>query len=204
MLLKFCGITRQEDLNVANELGADMCGFIFHAGSPRYIHPDKVAKLRTGKMLRVGVFTTNDLAFIKKCQISARLDLIQLHGSQSTELATGLNPNSIIKVFWPQSCTSAQLQAQIDDWRGNCAFILLDAGKNGGGSGQTLPWKELTKLHIHVPWFLAGGLSPDNLSDAIAGCLPDGVDLNSGMEVAPGIKNHSLMRKARNLINKER
>lgn len=200
MRFKFCGMTRQEDLDAAASLGASMCGFIFHRASPRFITPEKAASLNSGKMLRVGVFVDANFEYLAACARAARLDLLQLHGGQSLGLAHKLGSERIIKVFWPEACGLERLQAELEAWRGSCAYVLLDAGANGGGSGRCLDWNVPARLRFPAPWLLAGGLGPSNLKNALEQCDPFGVDLNSGVETSPGVKNHALMEKVAKLV----
>lgn len=198
MRVKFCGLTRQEDVDRAVALGADMLGFIFHARSPRAVQPEQVARLRSGGLARVGVFVEQDSEAIADIMRRARLDYAQLHGAQDDDAcARRIGAERIIRVFWPQR------HAGLDDLlramrtaAPACAWYLLDAGLQGGGSGKTLNWQDLAALSradLPRPWLLAGGLDPAGVAQALTCCRPDGLDINSGVEDAPGIKNHEKM-----------
>lgn len=190
MLIKICGMKNQDDLDLAAQRHFDFCGFIFHPASTRYISPEAVAKLDSGPMRRVGVFVDHDAWEIKKIMGIARLDFAQLHGSQSMECAFEIGREKIIRVLWPDRYDSpVALMADVELYAPGCAYFLLDAGSLGGGSGHTLVWSNLTGMLFPRPWFLAGGLSPGNISAAINSCKPDGLDFNSGLELAPGIKD---------------
>ncbi|WP_303951223.1 phosphoribosylanthranilate isomerase [Desulfovibrio piger] len=194
MLLKFCGLRRQEDVALAARLGATHCGFVFHAGSPRCVDAVAVSRLESGAMLRVGVFTGQDSGEIARIMRLARLDMAQLHAGQSVECARRLGPERVIRVLWPQRYgDAAALEAAAGQYADSCALYLLDAGRTGGGSGRTLVWEDLEDLRLPHPWLLAGGMSPANLRQALARCRPDGVDCNSGVEDAPGRKNVRAM-----------
>lgn len=82
----------------------------------------------------------------------------------------------------------------------HCGLFLLDAGQSGGGSGHTLRWRALQGLHAPRPWLLAGGLSPDNMESALAECAPDGLDLNSGLETTPGVKDPARLASAVRIV----
>lgn len=195
MKLKVCGMTRQDDIDVAQELGFNYCGFIFHPESPRHVTPKQAAALETGRLLRVGVFVNHTVAEILGIMRSARLDYAQLHGAQTHEQAGKIGEERIIRVLWPSKYASmAELEQEAADYK--CAFFLLDAGKHGGGSGCVLPWELLRGLHLPAPWFLAGGLNAANAAEAARLCQPSALDFNSGLEDSPGCKNHNKMRAA--------
>ena len=197
MLVKVCGLKRAEDVREAAELGVDFCGFIFHPQSPRAIAPARAAELDSGGCRRVGVFVDQGSEEILGIMETARLDFVQLHGRQSVDCALRIGAEKVIRVLWPERFASAgALQAEIDRHARACAYYLLDAGKRGGGSGRHLDWEALRELRFPHPWLLAGGLSADALKVALQACRPDGVDLNSGIEVAPGVKDAGRLREA--------
>ena len=197
MLVKVCGLTRQDDVDAAARLGADFCGFIFHRASPRYVSPGQAIRLRSGGMRRVGVFVEQDAGEIVRIMREADIDLAQLHGAQSVECALAVGRERVIRVIWPDRYMHrALLYNEIRRYADSCAFYLLDAGLAGGGSGARLEWQDLNGIKIARPWFLAGGLNAGNVERAVAQCLPGGVDFNSGIEDAPGVKNARKMAAA--------
>jgi phosphoribosylanthranilate isomerase len=197
MQIKICGLTRQEDADAAVLLGAQLCGFIFHPKSPRYILPADAGSLATGNMLRTGVFVDQQEEEILNIMERARLDFAQLHGRQSVDCAHKIGVNRVIRTIWPDRYTHrALLHNELQKHAAACAWYLLDAGLAGGGSGKRLEWNDLYGLKIPRPWMLAGGLNPGNIRRALSQCAPDGVDLNSGIEDAPGKKNAVLMESA--------
>lgn len=201
MLLKFCGLRRQEDVALAICLGGTHAGFVFHAGSPRCVDALQVARLDSGPLCRVGVFTGQDSGEIARIMRLARLDMAQLHADQSVACARRLGAERVIRVLWPQRhADTASLLAEAARHADSCALYLLDAGRAGGGSGGTLAWEELAGLRLPHPWFLAGGLSALNMRQALRYCRPDGVDCNSGVEDAPGRKNAAAMRQVARLV----
>lgn len=195
MKLKICGVTGQRDLDLAQELGFDFCGFIFHPQSPRKVTPEHVASLKSGRLLRVGVFVDQDVAEIAHIMRLAKLDYAQLHGSQTPEDSCCLGTERVIRVLWPQKYASLE-ELEQDASAHKCAFFLLDAGISGGGSRCALDWGGLARLRLSAPWFLAGGLGPANVAEAIRVCRPWALDFNSGLEDSPGCKNHEKMRAA--------
>ena len=197
MIVKICGLTRQEDAAQAVALGAQMAGFIFHEKSPRYIPPQKAGRLETGGLARVGVFVRHGLDEIRRIMEEARLDYAQLHGGQDGACALGIGPERVIRVLWPDRYAHrALLQADMLRHADACAYFLLDAGVRGGGSGERLDWDDLETLRPPRPWLLAGGLGPANVARAIQMCHPAGVDFNSGVEDAPGLKSARKMAAA--------
>ena len=203
MLLKFCGLRRQEDVTLAARLGATHCGFVFHAGSPRCVDAVTVSRLESGDMVRVGVFTGQDSDEIARIMRLARLDMAQLHADQSVDCARQLGAERVIRVLWPQRYgDTAALEVAAGQYADNCALYLLDAGRSGGGSGHTLAWKKLGGPRLPHPWLLAGGMSPANFRQALTACRPDGVDCNSGVEDAPGQKDARAMTDMARLVEK--
>ena len=197
MLIKVCGLKRADDVRNAVELGVDFCGFIFHPQSPRAIAPARASELESGGCRRVGVFVEQGSEEILDILEAARLDFAQLHGRQSVDCALRIGAEKVIRVLWPERFASVgALQAEIDRHARACAWYLLDAGKRGGGSGCHLDWESLRELRFPHPWLLAGGLDAASLATALQSCRPDGVDLNSGIEVAPGVKDAVRLREA--------
>jgi len=204
LLCKICGLTRVEDAALCHSLGADCIGCIFVPASPRFVTPQRAALLPDGPALRAGVFAGTDLDEVRNVARSARLDLIQLHGGEEPAFCRALGPERVIKTLWPEKLTPEELYRELDRFAPVCAYFLLDAGTGGGGSGKSL--KEAILRHIRPPrpWLLAGGLGPDNLPSTLAafasGAGPNGVDLNSALESAPGVKDHELVRRALALV----
>lgn len=201
MLVKVCGLKRAEDVREAAAQGVDFCGFIFHPQSPRAIAPARAAELDTGSCRRVGVFVEQGSEEILGIMETARLDFAQLHGRQSVDCALRIGAERVIRVLWPERFVSmSALQAEIDRHARACSCYLLDAGKRGGGSGRHLNWDSLRELRFPHPWLLAGGLSAAALGEALRLCHPDGIDLNSGIEIAPGVKDAARLQDALRVI----
>ena len=200
ILRKVCGLTRPEDVALCQELKADFIGFIFAAKSPRRIAPEVVTAMPRGTALRVGVFSGADLDTVRNTARQARLDLIQLHGGENLEFCRAVGAERVIKTLWPERLSLENLALELERFEPACAYFLLDAGTSGGGSGRNLTWSGLRRLVFPRPWLLAGGLGPDTLISALSACSPDGVDMNSALESAHGIKDHALLRKAFALV----
>lgn len=202
MLVKICGMSEQHAIDRAAELGADMCGFIFHRPSPRHVDAAQAARLDSRGMERVGVFVSQSADEVAAVAEEARLDRIQLHGRQSAAFASVFPAEKVIRVLFPAEYASRdELQAAIDAFASTCGMYLLDAGMGGG---NTLDWHALSGLRFPHPWLLAGGLGADNAAEAVAACAPDGVDMNSRLEDAPGRKSLERMEKAFAVLNKVR
>lgn len=195
MHIKFCGMLRQEDVEAAAGVGADMVGFVFHAASPRGCGPEEAAALGVPGLARVGVFVEQKEEEIARIMGAAGLDVAQLHGRQDTAAcARRLGEERLWRVVWPQRYADmGALQAELEREAPYCAAFLVDAGKGGGGSGRVLDWRALGSVRWPRPWWLAGGLGPDNVAEALRRCRPYGVDVNSGVEDAPGVKNREKM-----------
>jgi len=202
-MIKTCGITRVQDARLCAEAGADLLGFIFHPSSPRCVEPTLPAGLSghdLGQARKVGVFVTQTAQEVRQVMDRACLDYAQLHGDQGPDFCRAVGLARVIKVFWPQRhATLASLQAHMARFA-DCALFLLDAGTWGGGHGKSLDFALLAGLKSPRPWLLAGGLGPDSLGAALATCAPirnmAGVDLNSGVESTPGIKEPHKIRSA--------
>lgn len=219
LLVKVCGMTREEDALRCAELGADLLGFIFHPGSPRNTTPEFPAELDFARMGRpgvrkVGLFVDQKPMEALGIMAAGRLDMAQLHGGQTESfcavLAERMGPGRIIKVFWPEKAASLEaFQAELDRYAPYCGHMLVDAGTGGGGHGREISDKAaeiLAGAKFPRPWLLAGGLNPENLPGLISryrapgapaqGMGLVGVDLNSGVEKAPGHKDETLLRAA--------
>lgn len=200
MIVKVCGMTRQEDVDFCDALGVDLLGFIFHPPSPRSVAPQWVAGQSPERALKTGVFVRQGVDEIDAIAREAGLDLLQLHGGHTLEQCRALGPERVIKVLWPQRYATAELlQADMLLFAPACRAILLDSGTSGGGHGTSLDPLELRRLKCPHPWYLAGGLGPHNLA-AMKTTGAAGFDLNSGVESAPGIKDHDKVRRAFNIL----
>ena len=201
LLVKVCGMTRPEQVSAIDEMGADFLGFIFAAKSPRHVTPEHVAAIERGKAKRVGVFVEQDADSVCRIMDQAKLDLAQLHGGQSEDFCRRVGPERIIKVFWPQRHASLDaLLEEMNRFKDLCSLMLLDAGTSGGGHGQSLDFAALSGLAAPKPWLLAGGLSPDNAARAVREAHPTGLDLNSGVEASPGVKDIHRVEQAFHII----
>ncbi len=192
--VKICGITNLEDALIAVEAGADALGFVFFQGSPRFISPEEAAMIirRLPPFVQtVGLFVNEASTKVNAIADQCGLDLIQLHGDESPEYCTGIT-RRIIKAFRVKDASSLDEMANY-----RVAACLLDAWSPAarGGTGTTFNWEIAAKAAVSHTIILAGGLTPENVAGAIAAVKPYAVDVSSGVESAPGIKNTELVRR---------
>jgi len=201
-LVKVCGMTRMEDVELCMELGVDLLGFIFHPKSPRNVDPDFAASVKTGKITKVGVFVNQPVDEVIETMDRCGLHAAQLHGGQDSTFCWKIGPDRVIRVFWPDTYASAgALARDLDEYSEVCGHFLLDAGKScQGGTGQSINFNILQDVEIHTPWFIAGGIGPHNIDEVLA-LNPPGIDINSGVEAAPGIKDEIKLRAVFDRIN---
>ena len=206
--IKFCGMTRAVDALQAASLGARYVGVIF-AGGPRMIAPEAAARVFANlpsEVKRVGVFASQDADEIARIVGVASLDIVQLHGDSSVDRIEAVRARTAAEVWSVVRVEGAQLPEGVEDIALASDGLLLDAHVVGmlGGTGVTLPWGDLAasidSLRGNTRFILAGGLSPENVSQAIAALSPDVVDVSSGVEDAPGLKNHDRMRAFREAV----
>jgi phosphoribosylanthranilate isomerase len=197
--VKVCGITRLEDALLAVRLGAAAIGFNCWRGSPRWIAPAQaraIGQALPAGVARVGVFVDATVLEIERIAAAAGLTMIQLHGDETPALGLALR-RPILRAFRKRAMDSI---AEMLAWP--APAILLDAAVAGayGGTGRAADWSLARALARRRALVLAGGLGPANLALAIAEVRPAAVDLNSGVESAPGIKDHALLRASFELL----
>jgi len=192
--VKICGITRHRDAMDACTAGVDLLGFNFVPASKRYVNPyaarDIIASLPPF-VLSVGVFANEDLAVVKDLSDFLHLDAVQLHGEEDPFYCRRVGV-PVIKAV--RVASEADLK-HLD--RFDVAALLLDSRVRGtlGGSGITFPWHLASDLCESRRVFVAGGMTPDNVTKAIRTLSPFGVDAASGVESGPGIKDKELMER---------
>ncbi len=191
--VKICGITNYQDAVAAMEMGADLLGFNFYPGSPRYIAPAQATGIinRLPAFIDVaGVFVNSSLEEIREIAGQCQLDWIQLHGDENTEFCRWLAYDSM-KTMKSLRVKSADDLQQVDSYSTDA--ILLDAYDPGryGGTGLTFDWNIIG--HIGRRVFLAGGINPHNAAAAVELGVY-GIDVCSGIEAEPGRKDHRKMK----------
>jgi phosphoribosylanthranilate isomerase len=199
--IKMCGTTRLEDALAAASLGVDALGFIFYGKSPRFVEAvaaETIIESLPPFLDRVGVFVDESIKDVLEKQLIG-LSYLQLHGKETPgycrELKEKLPHCGIIKAFRVGPDTSP---AEFSSYNEVVDAFLLDTYVQGepGGTGKCFDWTLIEKLQLNRPIILAGGLNVENIQAAVATARPYAVDINSGVESAPGIKDHTLLAEA--------
>jgi phosphoribosylanthranilate isomerase len=196
MKVKFCGITNLDDAREAVRLGAWAIGLNHHPESPRFCQPDVAAEI--GAALRrhleiVGVFVNPTLGQLAAAAEDEWLTMVQLHGDEGPAFCREAARRTGCKVIKALRVRSAADVRAAEAYRTD--FHLLDAHRPGtsGGTGESFDWGLLAGRRSEVPLILAGGLTPENVADGVAAARPIAVDVASGVEAEPGVKDHALM-----------
>ena len=188
-LVKICGITNLDDALFASEAGADALGFVLYKKSPRYIEPKKardIIKRLPPFVTTVGVFADQTEAEIKGIISETDIDIVQLHGEEPPEFCEGLNKRVIkaIRVRGMENLTEVKRYKA-------CALLLDTYDRNlKGGTGKIFNWEIAREAKVFNKIIIAGGLTPDNVADAIRVVQPYAVDVSSGVEKQKGLKDH--------------
>lgn len=205
--IKMCGMTREKDVEAGVNLGLDALGFIFYEKSPRNVFPDFVRAVvsKTPPFVDcVGVFVDRDRKEVEEIVEYCGLSYAQLHGKEDPKycerVERSASPCHVIKAFRVGSESKRDDFSPYDDLVHGYLLDTYVKG-NAGGTGSRFDWNIIERLDLQRPIILAGGLSPDNVEEAICSVSPFGVDVNSGVEIEPGIKDHSriseFVRKVR-------
>jgi phosphoribosylanthranilate isomerase len=195
--VKVCGITRHEDAELAVELGAWALGFVLWPHSPRAADPAAAAAIAAALRRRVelvGVFVNATLEEIAHAADELHLTHVQLHGDEGPAFCAEAGRRTGAKVIKAVRVSSAADFQDLE--RYHTDFHLLDTAVRGlrGGSGRTWDWALAGTRRRHVPVILSGGLNPDNVAAGIAAVDPFAVDVSSGVEASPGVKDHARLR----------
>jgi phosphoribosylanthranilate isomerase len=185
MFVKICGITRVEDAAAAVDAGARAIGFVFWPESPRFIDPYRargIAATLPPFITPVGLFVNQPAEYIHGVASLVRLGAVQLHGDESVAFAESI-PHPVVKAL--------TVADNSGEWPARMR-ILLDAHDPArrGGTGQTINWRAAAAIAATRPVLLAGGLTPANVAEAVTQVRPFGIDVSSGVERSPGIKDH--------------
>jgi phosphoribosylanthranilate isomerase len=195
---KICGLTVPQEAAACAALGATVIGLVFYPPSPRHVELEQGRQIQAalpGHVQAVGVFVNPAWDFICQAIQTCRLGGVQLHGNEAPELVARLRSTfdlTVIKVLF-----AAKEPRMKDAGRYEPDAFLVEAGKGvlPGGNAETWDWvgaKSLVDIH---PTILAGGLSPENLEEAVMACLPDAVDVSSGVESTPGRKDLAKVQR---------
>lgn len=198
MQIKVCGITQLKQLQQLDALEIDFAGLNFYKGSPRYIG-DKISsdEIKTADfdIKKVGVFVDSKYEDILKTIEEYSLDIVQLHGTETPDLCMDLSEEiEVIKAFRIGPETSAELDKKLKEYDEACDYYLFDSGgfrEALGGTGKQFDWNILSASKIEKPFFLGGGVGPNDAEKIRAFKHPDffAIDLNSKFETSAGVKD---------------
>ena len=186
--IKFCGLTGDCDLEAANELRPEYIGFVFAPKSKRYVTPERAAELKrqlAAGIKAVGVFVNDDLYHVAELLNRGIIDIAQLHGSEDEEYIGHLRQLTGKPIIRAYRIKTAEDIAEAEKCTAD--HVLLDSG---AGTGEMFDWKLIKNMKR--PYFLAGGLSPDNVENAVEQLSPYAVDVSSGIET-DGVKDKAKM-----------
>lgn len=192
--IKICGITNFEDAAKSLDCGADALGFIFYEKSKRYISPpeaQKIIKELPPFVTKVAVFVDCPFRQIIKITSELFINAIQLHGSETPEFCSKFS-YPVIKALRIKDSIDIQ---QVDSFATQTILFDTYSESDYGGTGKSFNWKVLEKLNTDKKIILSGGLNPGNIEKAITTVRPYGVDVSSGVEKSPGIKDHKKIKK---------
>lgn len=201
-IVKICGLTTPDDVDAAVQAGARYLGFVFFAKSPRAVTTDSAAALALRVppgVMRVGLFVNADDDFLASVLDHVALDMIQMHGTESPARVAAVKARFGLPVMKAVGVSSPQDLDALWDYGLVADQLLVDAkppkeAALPGGNGVAFDWRLLVGRKWLKPWMLAGGLTPDNVAQAIRLTAAQAVDVSSGVERAPGVKDPALIR----------
>lgn len=209
MNIKVCGITEMKQLQQLDGLDIDFAGLIFYKESPRYIG-DKISKKDLKKadldIKKVGVFVNPEMIEVLDAIDEYGLEVVQLHGDESPEMCEDLSSEvEVIKAF--RVTEGVDIDKLVAPYDAVCDYYLFDTGglkESFGGTGQQFDWSILTKAKIEKPFFLSGGIGPEDAQKVKGFVHPDffGVDINSRFEKEPGVKDMAKVLQFRQGLKK--
>ena len=199
--VKICGITRAQDARLAADLGAWAVGFVFWPRSPRFVPPGQarqIVRQLSPLVSAVGVFVDQPAGHVEEVARELGLSAVQLHGDESPAYARTLSTRVIKALPLGQGGEPA-----LTGW--DDTLVLLDACDpvRRGGTGRTIDWTAAARVARQRPVLLAGGLTPDSVTEAVQFVRPAGLDVSSGVESAPGIKDEARLRALFAALNPE-
>lgn len=200
--VKICGLTQPSEMRVVAQAGAAYCGFVFFQKSPRNISLDQAAALAFDApigLAKVALTVNADDAFLDALTAQVPLDMLQLHGAETPQRVQDVKSRYGLPVMKAVGVADASDLAALDAYISVADQILVDAkppktADLPGGNGLAFDWRLIAGRRWGVPWMLAGGLTPDNVAQAIAMTGANQVDVSSGVESAPGVKDSALIR----------
>jgi len=201
LLIKICGLSTPDTLAAAIDAGADMVGFVFFAPSPRNLSMQQARVLGAqaqGKTLKVALSVDADDAFIDAMIEAARPDLLQLHGNESPERVRALKARTGLPIIKAIHVSGAHDLAACALYEDAASRLIFDArppkgAALPGGNGAAFDWTILERVATKTSWMLSGGLGIHNVAEALAVTRAHGLDVSSGVESAPGVKDVDLI-----------
>lgn len=199
-LIKICGITDRAALEAAAD-GAAFAGFVFYPRSPRALRMTDAASLcatTPPHLKRVGLFVDPEDSLLDGIMTAAPLDMIQLHGEETPTRTAAIAAHTGLPVIKALRVGTAADVARAKDYEDVASWLLFDAkpadAELPGGTGRTFDWNLLDGFASRIPWMLSGGLKQGNIAAALERLKPDAVDVSSGVEDSPGLKNPEKIR----------
>lgn len=192
--IKFCGITTLQDARFASGALVDYLGFIFYEKSPRYLDPAKAGAIINwieGPEF-VGVFVNQPLDDVNMISRQTGIDFVQLHGNESPDYCQLVDKAVIKAIHVTEGDTASDLRSRIEPYIHSIDYLLFDTKIKGrwGGTGQSFDWSLIENVAKDVPFFLSGGLSVENIRSACKTVRPYAIDVSSGIEMKPGVKDY--------------
>ena len=201
MLVKICGITSMNDAEAAVEAGAGAVGFVFWPKSPRFLDPHRARAIASSLppfVVPVGVFVNQPAAHVRGVAALVRLGAVQLHGDEDVLYAASMDC-PVIKAVSLEREDDAD---RIDIWPRRTTLLLdVHDPVSRGGTGRTIDWSAAVPIAARRRTLLAGGLTPENVVEAVARVQPFGIDVSSGVERSPGVKDHARIRALFEALN---
>jgi len=202
LLVKICGLTTRETLDAALDAGADMVGFVFFPPSPRHVGLEaarEFGRQAKGRALKVALTVDADDATLDNIVETLRPDLLQLHGQENVGRIRDIKRHTGLPVMKAIAVETAADLTALSGYAAICDRILFDArapkgATRPGGLGNVFDWRLLENLSLDLPFMVSGGLSADNVAEAVRITQAGGVDVSSGVERNPGIKDCDLIR----------
>lgn len=195
--IKICGLTTPDAIAAALDAGADMIGFVFFEKSPRFVAPEAAARLAEparGRARIVALSVDDDDARLDRIVATLAPDLIQLHGRETPQRCAAVRARTGRPVMKALGVAERGDLAVVPAYAGACDRLLIDAkppkdARLPGGNGVAFDWRLVEGFSPGVPWLLSGGLTPENVAEAVRLTQARGVDVSSGVERAPGVKD---------------
>jgi phosphoribosylanthranilate isomerase len=198
--VKICGLTRPEDADAVVVAGADFAGLVFHPASPRHLRPEQaraIAERLRGRVRIVALLANPSDAALAEAVAAAQPDYVQLHGSESPARVAQLRAELCKPAIKAMGISDEMDFEALPGYEAVADMLLFDAksasGAIPGGRGSAFDWQLLRRRTIRKPWLLAGGLDADNVGRAIRSSGAHAVDVSSGVESAPGVKDHEAI-----------